>query len=183
MPPDPVLASLLRERILLDVGRSRSRAEAVKSACASALVRRALRVAERAPSPRRLAGRLLHAARWSIVLFGWSDTVRVWEGRYRQPPDQPSSGTADLEMVDQTVRLAAARSLGGHECKERALTCLALVRSSGAPADVVIGITEPPLRAHVWVEAAGTIMSDDPGHCHGYARVARYTGTGRPERP
>jgi hypothetical protein len=183
MPPDALLAPLLRERILLEVGRSRSRAEAFKSACVSALVQQALRLAERGPSRRRMAGRLLHVARWSIVLFGWSETVRAWERRYRQPADEQSCDSQELELIDRTVRLAAARSLGGHECKERALTCLALVRTSGMAAELVIGITEPPLRAHVWVEAGETVVSDDPDNCQGYARVARYAGTGTPERP
>lgn len=175
---DPAVAPLLRERLVLDVARPRARVGAVKAICASALVERALRRAERARSRPGRARRLLHVARGATAVFGWAETVRVWERHYRQPSGAPPPCRQDLEVIDETVRLVAARSLAGHECKERALACLALARSSGVAAELVVGISEPPLRAHVWVEAGGTVVSDDADSCRRYDRVARYTGTG-----
>ena len=180
---DPGLTPFLHERLVLDVGRHRSRLGAVKAICASVLVERALRRAERARSRRGVARRLLHVARVATALFGWAETVRVWERRYCQPPGAPPDRSQDLEVIDETVRRVAARSLAGHECKERALACLALARRSGVAAELVVGISDPPLRAHVWVEVGGTIVSDDADSCRRYNPVARYIGTGTPVPP
>jgi Transglutaminase-like superfamily len=117
--------------------------------------------------------RLLWLARWSIAQHGWSRAVSAWRFCYPQPGRASDEGRC-LPVVDRAVRTAAARSLLGIECKERGLVSFAALRASGIPADLVIGVSHDPLEGHVWTEALGTIVSDDPEHCLPYVEVARF---------
>ncbi len=70
--------------------------------------------------------------------------------------------------------MATARSLIGLECKERSLVCLALARESGIPAQLIVGVAHDPMQGHIWVEAGGRVISDDPEHHRSFEPVARY---------
>jgi hypothetical protein len=125
--------------------------------------------------PRRRAWRLLFVARLAVARFGWARTIEAWEQRYPQPArGGGATDAAVLDAIDTAVRETAARSLLSHECKERALACMALARDAGVEADLVIGLTYIPLAAHVWVECGQRIISDRPEHCRPYEKVARY---------
>ena len=76
-----------------------------------------------------------------------------------------------MDAIDFAVRDVAARSLLRLECKERALTCLALARDLGLAADLVIGLSYTPLRAHVWVACAGRVVGDEAEICGTYEAV------------
>ena len=117
---------------------------------------------------------LLLAAKWAIAQFGWAKSVHEWERIYPQPAPDTLPNAEKLETIDRTVRETAARSLISVECKERALACLALARRSGIPAQLVVGVNHYPLQGHVWVEAAGRIISDNPEHCRLFEPVLRY---------
>lgn len=79
-----------------------------------------------------------------------------------------------MDAIDHAVRDAASRSFMGFECKERSLACLALARGSGIPAELVVGVAHEPMRAHVWVEAQGRVISDDPEQHRLFEAVVRY---------
>ena len=121
----------------------------------------------------RAMTRLLWLARWSIAQHGWSRAVSAWRVCYPQPA-MAGDEVRCLPVVDRAVRTAAARSLLGVECKERGLASFAALRASGIPAELVIGVSHDPLEGHVWTEALGKIVSDDPEHCIPYVEVARF---------
>ena len=98
---------------------------------------------------RRRARVLVLIARWSIALFGWARTVRAWERHYPQPGPNVRIHSAAVDAID-----AAVRDLG-RDPRARALACLALLRSSGMEARLVIaGETD------VWVQCGPRILGD-----------------------
>jgi hypothetical protein len=133
--------------------------------------------------PRAQAVVLLLLARAGIALFGWASTVRAWEDAFPQPQPQPHpqpapGPTARLSLDD--VGQAIGRGVGRSDCKARALAALALVRSNGGSARLVLGVRHFPVAAHAWVEANGTIVADDPERCGQFEAVASYSGSGAP---
>ncbi len=100
--------------------------------------------------------------------------MREWERLYPQPAVETAQRDEHLAAIDHAVRQRASRSLIGVECKERSLACLALARESGIAAEMIVGVTHNPLQGHVWVEAGGRVISDNPEHCRPFEPVARY---------
>jgi hypothetical protein len=173
---DALLAGLLKERLIRPTDAAPRPGSALRSALADRVLGSALVRSARVRDPRRQVQRLLRAARCAVVVFGWAETVRVWERCYPQPPVARGSLTP-LDEIDRRVRRAAAHSLAGHRCKERALACLALARASGHRADLVIGVSDFPVAAHVWTDCLGRIISDEPAYCAGFRPIARWDGS------
>ncbi|NEO99107.1 MAG: lasso peptide biosynthesis B2 protein [Symploca sp. SIO2E9] len=169
------IRDLRKQKLIQPLGYDGSPLERALDSAARTLISGVLRLVTL--GTRNLQGRgggLLWAARWAVAQFGWARTVREWERVYPQPTVPASSNAEKLETVDWVVRQAASHSPIGVECKERGLACLALARESGIPAQLVVGISLNPLRGHVWVEAEGRVISDDPEHCRLFEPVARY---------
>jgi hypothetical protein len=147
-----------------------------------ALLRRGLHPARRSSAVPRQAAWLLVLARLGVARLGWAALVRVWNQEF----PQPLTGVADptsARMLGQAVRRAADAAVVGYQCKERALTALAVVRSRGVSADLVLGVRHLPLAAHVWVEAHGQVIADEPERCWQFEPVARFGSSGwRPSR-
>ena len=166
----------LRRQQLIQPRRARpTLLESGREAAAHLVVPGVLRLVERlGPELRGRAWRLLWVARWAVMQWGWARTVRAWELAYPQRPLEAEPQTALLAAIDEAVRDVAARSWLSVECKERALTCLALTRGHAIPAALIVGVTHNPLQGHVWVEAQGRVSSDNPEHCRAFEPVARY---------
>lgn len=47
-------------------------------------------------------------------------------------------------------------------CLQRSSVAVALLRSHGIPAEMVIGAQRLPLKAHAWVEVGGNVINDKP---------------------
>lgn len=77
----------------------------------------------------------------------------------------PSQTT--VEVVVRAVQTACVL-YGKHAyCLQRSAVVTRLLRRRGVPAELVIGCHLAPLRAHAWVEVAGSIVSDyEPGIEH-----------------
>jgi hypothetical protein len=173
------IADLLKQRVIYPRAQQASPIERLRADAACTAITVALGLVHR--SVRGLRCRtwwLLLVARWAVAQVGWAKTMKAWEQRYPQPTHESQSADATLiDEIDQVVCETAARSFLNHQCKERALTCLALARENGIAAHLVIGLTYMPLRAHVWVECGNRIISDNPEHCRFYDRVT-YDGKG-----
>jgi hypothetical protein len=129
------------------------------------------------PITKRLAGRLLRRAWWSLRLDGWASTLRRWSrpiGPVR--PVSPSKRDEVVTSVDTAIRRAAASGLLHRAvCKERALVGHHLLRVvHGLPASLVVGVQHYPFGVHAWIEVDGRIVTDDPDHCAGFDPVARF---------
>jgi hypothetical protein len=169
------VADLQKQKIICSLSYRVSPLEISREVAARIFVSGGLRLVDLVAGNLRLrVWGLLWAAKWAVAQFGWAGAVREWERIYPQPAEDTLANTEKLEVIDLAVREAAARSLISVECKERALACLALTRESGIPAQLIVGVTHYPLQGHVWVEAAGRIISDNPEHCRRFELVARY---------
>ena len=140
------------------------------------LIRAALRLTNAvARTPRARTRGLLWTARWAVLQFGWARAIRAWEVLFPQPDDAAAAASPQqLAQIDEAVRDVAASSVVGLECKERSLVCLALARTHGVRAQLIVGIAHDPMQGHVWVEAAGRVLGDDPEHYRSFDPVVRY---------
>jgi len=119
---------------------------------------------------------LLAIARISFRVFGWSASVHAWQRFYEYPraPRSPSEEQRTARSIDEVVRSVASRHIFGIRCKERALCCWVLLRSSGIPVNLVLGINLFPLSSHCWCEYDSAILSDDPDRCETYIPILFY---------
>jgi hypothetical protein len=150
---------------------------AAKSCWRAALCRLATPAARPAPAgalpTARQVSRLLKRAWLCLRLGGWLETVTRWGNTVA--PLERSPSAAELHSLHQLVCAAASRqALVAVACKERALVGYHLARQRGWPAELVVGIQHYPFLAHAWVEVAGRVLTDEPGHCSLFAPVARY---------
>src|SRR6185369_4603974 len=77
----------------------------------------------------------------------------------------PASAVS-VERLAHLVSAAAAGLPGATTCLPRAIVLEALLKASGRPAELRIGVAPrgglPRLRAHAWVELEGAAVGDDP---------------------
>src|SRR5262249_28116077 len=90
----------------------------------------------------------------------FSRLVRGWPVSRRS---RPQAAAAVCAEVDAAARCYVKRAWS--LARSAAATCL--LRRSGWPAQLVIGVHEVPFGAHAWVELEGEVVNDDP-------RVRRY---------
>lgn len=170
-------AALRKQNLIRPRRRPNSLPERSRNLAARAFIRSGLGLINfAARSPRLKTWSLLWAAKLAIANFGWSRSVREWERLYPQPAAEAGANaeTDALNCIDRLVRETAARSLVSVECKERALTALALTREGGFSCQLIVGVTHHPLQGHVWVESGGRVISDNPEHCRPFQPVVRY---------
>jgi len=138
----------------------------------------ALLLLHRLVRPLRLRAWALLTLAWlSCRCFGWARTIRAWQRLYRPQPVAawPSSTWQEkVGVVDEVVRLAAARHILKVECKERALCGWSLLHAEGIPAAIVVGITLYPFSGHCWCRSGDRVVGDDGGRCEGFIPVIEY---------
>lgn len=96
---------------------------------------------------------VVSATRASLKLAGFRRTVRAakWLGdRYRHRPRR-----LEAEQVARAVATAAAFFPGRAICLEQSVALHVLLRRSGHPAALRVGVQPYPFRAHAWVELDG----------------------------
>lgn len=123
--------------------------------------------------PRARAAAALALSRLSFALFGWNATVDAWRTRFPAPQAGAPLGTVD-PRIDQDVRDLAARNWMGVDCKERALSCFAMARAAGLPAQLNIGIALFPLGGHCWCTSGETVLGDGQDRAQPYIPVFRF---------
>ena len=169
------IAGLREEKLIQPLQHRKSPGEKARDGAARVLLPAVIRLVNLVTrNPRGRVRGLLWTAGWAVAQFGWATAIRVWERVYPQPTAGAPASVQRLEAIDHAVREVASHSLIGLECKERSLVCLALARESGVPAHLVVGVDHDPIQGHVWVEAGGRVIGDDPEHCRSFEPVARY---------
>jgi hypothetical protein len=83
------------------------------------------------------------------------EKVRRCSGRESKKPNLP-------ESVCHAVDLACIWYFKEVECLQRSVVTARLLRSSGIPASLVIGVRHVPFKAHAWVEVDGRVVNDKP---------------------
>jgi hypothetical protein len=112
-------------------------------------------------------------------LFGWTNTVRMWQRCVNPLPRAlalaPENADASANIISDHVAYAIARYPFNIGCKERALSCWALARAAGLPARIVLGIDLFPFALHCWCEAHAQILADRrEGRCDRYTPILTY---------
>ncbi len=130
-------------------------------------------------STRARAWALLAIAYASNRLFGWSNTVGVWNRcglRRTAAMDSQLTEVGELiNAIGSTVARAIARHPLNLDCKERALCCWVLTRFAGLPSRLVLGIDLFPITIHCWCESDSRIVGDRyEGNCDRYTPVRVY---------
>jgi Transglutaminase-like superfamily len=148
-----------------------------RTTTAVALAAGILKVLLRVSCRQARAATLLNLAKLSFRLFGWTQTVMAWQHAFPRrdkslsPREQESAAIA----IDAAVCQAAAGNLLGVACKERALSCWALARMTGMPANLVIGVELYPLAGHCWCEVDSRVISDYADNVARYLPVLRFS--------
>jgi hypothetical protein len=164
----------LQERGILQRRDGRPQPRTSRAACLSAwLLKGALALFPWQPARAAL---LLTAAKLSFRLFGWTRTVAAWQRQFPPAagPVDASGAEAAARAIDEAVCGAASMNPLGVACKERAVTCWALARAAGLPADLVIGVDLFPLTGHCWCEIGSRVVSDHPDNVTPYFPALRY---------
>jgi hypothetical protein len=119
---------------------------------------------------------MLTFAKLALLCFGWGRTVTVWQRCLRRfvPRDRAPLDEHKVRSLDQAIRRMAAGHPFPMACKERALSCWALLHWAGVPATLVVGLEIFPLMGHCWCEAGQWIISDYDDNCDLYFPVRRY---------
>ena len=122
------------------------------------------------------AAALLTLARLSFACFGWTRTVAAWRQSHLPLDVDVSEDQAEnaIKAVDKAVRGVATRHLFKMACKERALCCWSMLRWSGLPATLVVGVELFPLAGHCWCEVGPRTLSDFSDRCEMFTPVIRY---------
>src|SRR5262245_15778917 len=84
----------------------------------------------------------------------------------RAVSDWPISGAAPDSKVVAYVCSTVVRACAWYPktalCLQRSATTTCLLRSIGAPAEMVIGVHKTPFYSHAWVEVCGEVVNDHP---------------------
>ncbi len=116
---------------------------------------------------------MLACAYVAIRLINWPRTLATWKMAHRS-----LDGAATQQGQTATIPGCVAEVTAGHllpvECKERSLTCWSLLRTSGVPARLVVGVDFFPFASHCWCEVDGQVVGDFADRCQKYRPVFSY---------
>lgn len=87
--------------------------------------------------------------------------------------ESQSTDARTEQAVCRAVDLACVLYFKQVLCLQRAAATTYLLRNSGIPAEMVIGVQQCPFRAHAWVEVAGRVANDKPYIAKLYAVMDR----------
>lgn len=113
---------------------------------------------------------LLMLSYLSTHLFGWPSTVLAWQHSLRST--RAFSTSAD--EIEKTVQAVISTYPWSVACKERALCCWYLLRSTGRPARLIVGIALCPLASHCWCELDSVPFCDESSYCQQFTPVLCY---------
>jgi hypothetical protein len=120
-----------------------------------------------------------------LVLTIWATYVRVRIGLSRRPLPElvrelaaPGTAVPSAERpgwLGRAVYRSTALGPVHPRCLTNALVHFRLLRASGVPASLVIGLEEDPTSkdAHAWVEVGGRDVGPPPGR-NGHVELTRY---------
>jgi hypothetical protein len=94
---------------------------------------------------------------------------KVRNYRIGTKPGSPNS----VEQICSAVDMACIWYWKEALCLQRSATAACLLRSFGAPAQLVIGAQQMPFKAHAWVEVEGRVVNDKPYTSEIYAVLDR----------
>jgi len=104
-----------------------------------------------------ISGTLL-AARLSLRFLGFAKTLKMIK---RVTPNHPSAQPDELLVLQtiQRLKVVAALFPGRFACLERSVVLFVLLRRTGLPVELRIGVQPHRFRAHAWVELDGRPIS------------------------
>ena len=112
-------------------------------------------------------------ARVSFWILGWARTVSAWNAVLGIAHECTDDGN-QIQQISETVRRIGSRHWIPMECKERAICCWTLLKWSGIPATLIVGIALYPFGGHCWCTCGDEIVGDDPDRCSKFTAVVSY---------
>jgi hypothetical protein len=172
-----VLLGTLRAKGLIRRSDDRLPAARLRTAIALAISYPVFKIVTPVHNQRLKALMLLVIARLCFALFGWARTVGAWHKCLRRSPVFATDSQRQrlIDTIDNAIR-RSARDLPSNSCKERALCCWFMLRSTGVPAKLVMGVRLRPFSAHCWCEVDERILTDSSENCKAYTPVICYGG-------
>jgi hypothetical protein len=74
----------------------------------------------------------------------------------------PVRETVTADQICRAVELASALYFKQARCLQRSAATACLLKKSGFPAEMVVGVQQIPFLAHAWVELDGRVVNDKP---------------------
>jgi hypothetical protein len=115
---------------------------------------------------------VLHAlvllATYDILVF-FGSFRRVYATVRRFQVAQTSSAEASIEGVARAINYACIWYPKQAQCLQRSFVATYLLRRRGFPAELVLGASPMPFRAHAWVEINGQVINEKPTNQEQYA--------------
>jgi hypothetical protein len=129
-----------------------------------------------AAKPRRASTRAALASLLATRRALDRDGFRATYERYAALPagDDPKRAAAALATFQRAENLFVA-GRAPNDCLVRSLGLFRFLRSSGVPAEHVIGVTRFPFQVHAWVELDGTAVLDARSREFDFSPLARLT--------
>ena len=101
-----------------------------------------------------------------LVLFDLYLKRGSFEALYRKirdfPVAQNKSESDAIETLCSAVDMACIWYPKEVLCLQRSAATACLLRKSGIPARMIIGVRRMPFKAHAWVEVNGNVVNDKP---------------------
>lgn len=118
---------------------------------------------------------LILRAYWQLIRFNFLITTCDFARVYREVRDAPLKPLRDssVETVCRAVDIASIWFWKEVRCLQRSAATTYMLRNSGVPARLVLGVQPLPFKAHAWVEVEGFIVNDKPQVAERYAIIDR----------
>jgi len=86
----------------------------------------------------------------------------IYERVRNTPVRVPVRETVTADQICRAVDLASALYFKQARCLQRSAATACLLKKSGFPAEMVVGVQQIPFLAHAWVELHGRVVNDKP---------------------
>jgi hypothetical protein len=109
---------------------------------------------------------LLIAALWELVIYDMKIRLFGFQQVYHTIQRKAWNNIRSLHNNEQTAAIVAAVTKATSlywrpvKCLQRSIATTRLLRSSGIPAELVIGYRMQPFLSHAWVEVGGQVVND-----------------------
>lgn len=109
---------------------------------------------------------LVLRAYWRLIQFDLylarGNFKALYDKVRRYPTKKVPASTVWVEEVCAAVDMACIWYWKEALCLQRSAATACLLKTSGVPAQMMIGAKQMPFRAHAWVEVNGQVVNDKP---------------------
>ena len=120
---------------------------------------------------------MIWRAYWELLSLEYplfrQDFAAIYERVRKTRVSIPAREKFTADEICHAVDLAAALYFKHTRCLQRSAAAVCLLKKSGFPAEMVVGVQQIPFLAHAWVELEGRVVNDKPYLSEIYLTLAR----------